>query len=394
MKKRILILILLFIAGSYLLYISCKPIEVLKETKEELKAIFISYIDYNTLKGKNSDDQKKQIDKMINNINDFGLNTIILQVRPFADAIYESKLFKPSLTVSKSEDTPLELDILKYFLDKSHEKNIKVHAWINPYRIRSTNDMNDISTKSIFYPWLEDSTNIEISKSGIYFNPASVDTISLIVNGVEEIIRYYDVDGIIYDDYFYPNETIDLKNYEDYIVEGGKLTLEEYRINNVNTLIKKTYDTIKQIDKNILFGISPAGNISNNLNHEYLDIKFLLNNEGYLDYIMPQIYFGFENKNQPYLKTIKEWNNLIKVDNINLYVALGIYKSGSVDGYALTGENEWIDNTDIIKKQVIVSRNESKYEGFSIFRYDFLFNKSKENDNLLKEINNLKQLIE
>lgn len=104
---------------------------------------------------------------------------------------------------------------------------------------------------------------------------------------------------------------------------------------------------------------------------------------------MPQIYFGFNNQNQPYNKVINEWNNLIKND-IDLIIALGLYKSNTIDEYALSGKDEWIRNNNIIKKQIIIARNISNYIGYTIFRYnDFYHNEKtkKEHDNYLKLIN-------
>ena len=106
---------------------------------------------------------------------------------------------------------------------------------------------------------------------------------------------------------------------------------------------------------------------------------------------MPQLYYGFKNKNKPYLNTLKTWSS-INTLNKDFYVALSIYKSGKTDKYALTGENEWIENTDIIKKQIISSRNISNYKGFYIYRYEYLFN-IHSNNTLNEEVNNVRNLI-
>ena len=126
---------------------------------------------------------------------------------------------------------------------------------------------------------------------------------------------------------------------------------------------------------------------------EYLDVKTILSNSGYVDYIMPQIYFGFLNEARPFTDTIEEWNSLIKVESIDLIPALSLYKSGSIDKYALGGSNEWVDNFDIIKRQVVYSRGVSNYDGFSIFRYDHFYNSDKWNNNMIKEIENIRKII-
>lgn len=357
---------------------------------EEDRYVFISYIDYSYLKGKDENILKEEINKMVLNIKENNFNGIILQVRAFSDAIYYSKIFSPSLYIVNNENDKLKLDMLDYFIKLSHENNIKLIAWINPYRIRSNNDISSISGNNIVNKYLNTSS-VEI-KNGIYFNPAKDEVLDLIIKGVLEIVKNYDVDGILYDDYFYPSKTCDLKDYELYKTQGGTNSLEDFRRDNINKLIRKTYEKIKEVNSDVLFGISPSGNMNNNYNAEYLDINYLIENK-IVDFIMPQIYYGFDNTNLPFVNTVNSWSNLVKDTNIKFYVALALYKSGLEDKYAKTGINEWINNNDIISKQIIVSRNTYNYEGFSIFRYDYLFNSKKDNKQLLDEVFYVKKLL-
>ena len=357
---------------------------------EEDRYVFISYIDYSYLKGKDENSLKEEINKMVLNIKENNLNGIILQVRAFSDAIYYSKIFSPSLHIVNNENDKLKLDMLDYFIKLSHENNIKLIAWINPYRIRSNNDISSISGNNIVNKYLNTSS-VEI-KEGIYFNPANDEVLDLIIKGVLEIVKNYDVDGILYDDYFYPSKTCDLNDYKLYKINGGLKSLEDFRRDNINKLIRKTYEKVKEVNSDVLFGISPSGNMNNNYNAEYLDINYLIENK-IVDFIMPQIYYGFDNTNLPFVNTVNSWSNLVKDTNIKFYVALALYKSGLEDKYAKTGINEWINNNDIISKQIIVSRNTYNYEGFSIFRYDYLFNSKKDNKQLLDEVFYVKKLL-
>ena len=330
------------------------------------------------------------MNKMVLNIKENNFNGIILQVRAFSDAIYYSKIFSPSLYIVNNENDKLKLDMLDYFIKLSHENNIKLIAWINPYRIRSNNDISSISDNNIVNKYLNTSS-VEI-KNGIYFNPAKDEVLDLIIKGVLEIVKNYDVDGILYDDYFYPSKTCDLNDYKLYKLNGGLKSLEDFRRDNINKLIRKTYEKIKEVNSDVLFGISPSGNMNNNYNAEYLDINYLIENK-IVDFIMPQIYYGFDNTNLPFVNTVNSWSNLVKDTNIKFYVALALYKSGLEDKYAKVGINEWINNNDIISKQIIVSRNTYNYEGFSIFRYDYLFNSKKDNKQLLDEVFYVKKLL-
>lgn len=390
MKKILIIILVLFIGMYMFYYMNKKEDNNIINNFEEDRYVFISYIDYSYLKGKDENILKEEINKMVLNIKENNFNGIILQVRAFSDAIYYSKIFSPSLHIVNNENDKLKLDMLDYFIKLSHENNIKLIAWINPYRIRSNNDISSISGNNIVNKYLNTSS-VEI-KNGIYFNPAKDEVLDLIIKGVLEIVKNYDVDGILYDDYFYPSKTCDLNDYKLYKLNGGLNSLEDFRRDNINKLIRKTYEKIKEVNSDVLFGISPSGNMNNNYNAEYLDINYLIENK-IVDFIMPQIYYGFDNTNLPFVNTVNSWSNLVKDTNIKFYVALALYKSGLEDKYAKTGINEWINNNDIISKQIIVSRNTYNYEGFSIFRYDYLFNSKKDNKQLLDEVFYVKKLL-
>ena len=156
----------------------------------------------------------------------------------------------------------------------------------------------------------------------------------------------------------------------------------------VNNLIEKTKKVTTKYQ--VSFGISPDGNNDNNYNSNYADIYTWVNNN-YIDYIMPQIYYGFNNEVKPFYNTLKEWENIVKNTNIKLMPALALYKSGSIDTYAKAGINEWLDNDDILMRQILVSRNTNNYSGFSIFRYDYLFH-NEETATVLNEIKNIKKI--
>lgn len=376
---------------------SPKTVALLEEQDQmdtEKRAIFISYIEYGKyLKGQPVEVQKQNLTSMLENLKSYDFNMVILQVRSFSDAIYDSSIFPWSATVSDIEGEDPGFDILQFVIEKAHDLNIEVHAWINPYRIRSTTDTLTIGKENPAYKWLNTSHVKVVENKGIYYNPASSEVEDLIVSGVKEIIENYDVDGIHFDDYFYPDKEIDLIQYLEYQKEGGTMTLDEFRLEKISQLVKRVYQTIKEYDKTILFGISPEGNIDNNYDLNYADTKKWASEDGYVDYLMPQIYFGFENERKPYLETVTFWNDLITSPNVKLLPALAFYKVGLEDLNALSGSKEWIENNDIIKKEVLVSRNLSNYQGFSLFRYDYLFSEDLQTKTTLKELEELKKVL-
>lgn len=378
--KKIIILILLIT-----LFINIKED---KPKEEELRGVFISYIEINNyIKNNNQELSKQNIKKMIKNIKEEKLNTIILQVRSSSDSIYNSKIFPKSLYLVNNEYEEY-FDVLEYFIKESHKNNIKVIAWINPYRVRTTEDISKITPKNPVYKYLN--TDIVYINNGVYLNPSKKETKELIIEGVKEVLEY-DIDGILFDDYFYIDNNIDLKDYEEYIKNNDNITEQQYRLNIVNDLIKDVHKICK--DKNISFGISPDGNIENNYNKNYADVKTWLSSNEYIDFIMPQIYYGFYNSTKAYINTIKEWESIMTNDKINLYIALAFYKVGKEDKYARAGFDEWQKNDDIIMREVILSRNLKNYKGFTLFRYENIFNTDLYTSNSLKELNNLKKIL-
>ena len=368
MKKIIIIILFLLVL----------ILNIVREKEEiEDRAIFISYIELNEYIDSNIDKSKNNINKMIENIYDLKLNTIILQVRDNCNAIYDSKIFT----------NDYDFDLLDYFIKESSKRNIKVIAWINPYRVKTNSNINSISINSPAYKYIN--TDTLYVNNGIYLNPSKKEVEDLIVDGVKEVLNYK-IDGVLFDDYFYPSSDIDNIDYEKYIESNDYISKEEYHLNIINHMIKRVHSTCK--DKNIPFGVSPDGNIDNNYNKNMADVRLWMKDTGYIDFIMPQIYYGFYNSTKAYTNVVKEWESLLN-NNIDLYVALAFYKVGIEDKYAKEGRDEWILNNNIIMREVILSRNLKNYRGFSLFRYDNVFDVEHYTNNSIEELNNLKKII-
>ena len=356
---------------------------------DELRAVWISYIDMANIIYKCSETEfTKNFENVCKTVSDFGMNTLIVQVRPFSDAYYPSKLFPWSHTITGTQGKDPGFDPLEIMVRLAHKYNLRFEAWLNPYRVATASvkicDTNPASA------WLNTEKVKEVG--GKYFyNPASQEVIDLIVSGVEEIVRNYNVDGIHFDDYFYPttDESFDRASYKEYTSAGGKLSLEEFRRQNVTKMLKATYRAVKKLNSDVVFGISPNGNNNTNYNSLYLDIKSVIENDC-LDYICPQIYYGFEHGSYPFEKTVTEWIGYAKNSSVKVYVGLAAYKTGVSDQWAGTGKNEWTKHTDILKRQVEYLRSNSTAKGFVLYCYSSLFAPSdsvaasakKEKDNL------------
>ena len=359
--------------------------------EEEQRAVFVSYIELSKyIKGKEKAEAMNNIDDMLDNMKEYGFNMVLLQVRSFSDAIYPSDIYPSSKTVVAKEGDPLPFDVLEYFVDAAHKRKLELHAWINPYRIR-LKDKSEITEENPAFLWL--GTNlVKETEKGIFYNPAEEEVEELILKGIKEILDNYEVDGIHFDDYFYPDDKIDEQNYEEAKRKDSTLTLQKFRLGVTTKFIRNTYRLVKKEGKNLLFGISPEGNIENNYSQNYIDTRLFASKKGYVDYLMPQIYFGFENETKPFINTVREWNDLITEESVMFLPALAFYKTGEFDQYAKSGQEEWLLSSDIIMREVLTSRELSHYRGFAIFRYDSLFQENL-SETSFQEKENLKKIL-
>ncbi len=382
-----ILILLVFLLGVASVSSSKREEQVIKE--EEIRGVYISYLEYLTyFQGNALTINKSYINKMLDNIASLNFNTIFLQVSPFSDAIYNSKVFPYSITLTGVEGKNPGMDYLDYFIREGKKRNLKIHAWINPYRISSDNDTSKIAKSNPAYSLLNTDA-VRVSNSGIYYNPASPKAIDLIIKQVYELISNYDIAGIHFDDYFYVDQDIDKDNYLKYMEKNPNITLSDYRLNVVNTMIKSVYKVIKDYNSNLIFSIAPDGNLENNYTYHFADVKTWLSIDNYVDIIMPQVYYGFENQYKPFLETVTNWNTLIK-NKTKIIPVLAFYKVGSFDSQAGTGSQEWMVNNNIIERQINYIKTLNNYKGFALFRYDFLFNETLENSKTKDEINNMK----
>lgn len=372
-----------------------------KQQSEEMRAIWLSYLDLKPMLLTSGDRSvgkaqfEKNIDEAFSQMKSLGLNTVIAQVRPFGDALYDSEYFPWSYLAAGEEGKAPGFDPLEVMVEKAHEKGLRLEAWVNPYRVRNAAVTRSIAKNNPVNQMLKTGDAIKYNNA-ITYNPASQKAQELIVNGVREIVENYDVDGIHFDDYFYPttDAAFDSASFKAYKNAGGTKSLAAWRRSNVDSLVKKVYAAIKAVDSEVTFGISPQGNLENNYDKQFIDVKKWLSEDGYIDYICPQIYFGFKNKTCPYEQTVNEWNSLIKNDT-KLYIGLAPYKIGTEDTYAGDkGKMEWKNSGDILARMVDSARDAKHYGGFALFRYNSVFEpQSSVRSAIKEEMTNLKNLL-
>ncbi len=363
-----------------------------------VKSVWITYFELEqfTSSSETAEEFEEVMKGVFDVVKDACLNTVTVQVRPCADAFYDSAYFPVSQYCFGTQGSDLIYDPLEIMVNTAHKMNLRFEAWINPYRVSQSNDINALSDDNQAKIWyLNDDTksNVYISDK-IYFNPASEEVTELIVNGVKEIVMNYAVDGIHFDDYFYPTdkEEIDSKEYSEYVSGGGELSLGDWRRENVSNMVKSVYNAVKESNSAVQFGISPQSNVKTDYNTLYADVERWASEEGFVDYICPQIYFGFYNEVQPFSRTAKEWSERTTV--VNLYVGLPLYKAGTEDEFASDDQdyaiNEFVENNNIISRQIIYLENLSNVGGYYIYSYSYLADP--QTDAAKNEVENIKNL--
>lgn len=351
---------------------------------EDIKAMWLSQFDLNSVYCTGSTQNpeatyRKYIEKILDNVAANGYNTVIVQVRPNADSMYPSDYYPMSKYVVGSYGKKAIYDPFAIMIEEAHERKLSVQAWINPMRAMTTDEIASVSNDYLIKQWYKDKETkgkyVVANGSNYYLNPAYEDVRNLIINGARELLLKYEVDGLHMDDYFYPTteSSFDSAAYKEYKANGGKKSQEDFRKENLNLLVSGLYSAIKAINPDMLFGISPAGNI-NNVRRDGADVDTWCSTEGYIDYICPQVYFGLEHASYDFVSVCKTWSDLIKVDSVKLVIGmtLGKAKSG-VDNYAGTGKNEWANNKDILKRCLEHTKSLDKCVGVAYFCYQYFY---------------------
>ncbi|MBQ4647797.1 MAG: family 10 glycosylhydrolase [Clostridia bacterium] len=373
---------------------------------DNMKAMWLSQLDlipvyYDEENGlqRTEDDFAAKIDTVMKNLKDSGFNTVVVQVHPDCDSMYLSEYYPWSdymngnsnrkadqelkdddaakITATTYGNTSL-YDLMPIMIDAAHKYELSFQAWINPMRAYAINEIEYVNDSYLIKQWYNDpeksQTYLFQTTRRVYLNPAYEEVRQYIVNVATEICRYYDVDGVHMDDYFYPdNDPIyDAAAFE---AQDDFITLIEFRRNNINTLVKQIYDAVKAENPDMLFGISPGGNINTNMNSLAADVKTWCSTPGYVDYICPQIYFGFEHATVPFDKLSQDWINLNTEESVDMVLGLCMHKIGREDQYAGAGRYEWQENSDILKRSFEwMAERLDTVDGFCIFSYQYMFN--------------------
>lgn len=328
MKK----LISMFLAMSLVFSLATTPVFASDKT-EDMRAVWVSSIynlDFPSVENKgNATAQKAEFSDKLDKYKAAGINTVIVQVRPKGDALYSSNLNPWSEVLTGTQGKNPGYDPLEYMVQEAHKRGMDIHAWLNPYRI--TTSGTDVSTLADGNIAKEHPDWLLEYKNALTLNPANEGVKQFICDTVAEIVNNYDVDGIHFDDYFYPS---------GYPLKDGE-TLDGSEANqrraDVNDLIKRVHSTVKSCNSSVVFGVSPMGIYKDITNGSYTikgspsyysvfaDTLAWVNN-GWVDYIVPQVYWETTHATAAYENVVSWWNSKMNGTNVKLYIGEAIYK--------------------------------------------------------------------
>ncbi|MDR0880550.1 MAG: family 10 glycosylhydrolase [Clostridioides sp.] len=392
MKKLIsMMLSLLMVSTSYI-----SGVRAEQPAKKEMRAAWISTV-YNIDWPKTKNNQAKQkteYTNLLDTLKASGMNAVVVQIRPKSDAIYKSNINPWSEYLTGTQGTDPGYDPLPFLIDEAHKRGMEFHAWFNPYRATNANESLDKLASNnparVHKDWVVKSGN------KYYYNPGMPEVKNYIVDTVKEVVDKYNIDGVHFDDYFYPGTSFaDDAAYKQY---GNGKNRDDWRRENVNDLLRMTKAAIKSSKPNVRFGVSPAGiwrnkssdptgsDTSGNETYvgTYADTRAWIR-QGLVDYVTPQLYWPIGLKGADYSKLVPWWANEVKGTNVDLYIGQGVYKQGDTE--EANGQNIAKE----IKQQIALNRKYPEIKGSMYFSSgDIARNKTLQKD--LKEINKEQQI--
>ncbi|NLT10543.1 MAG: family 10 glycosylhydrolase [Ruminococcus sp.] len=321
---------------------------------------WIPYLQYPELMtGKNEEQFRSGIRNTFSQALADGVNTLYVHVRPAGDAYYESDIFPRGAALDG------EYDPLSIMTEEAHALGMSIHAWINPLRLQTAEQMQAVPERYITRQWADQGKYARLVNGRWYLVPVYEEVRTLLADEVRELLEKYPVDGIHIDDYFYPTTSPDFDS--DAFAASGSNDLSQWRLDNISAMVKSIYNTVKSRDSRLLFGISPQGKISANYDTQYADVKLWAGTSGYCDYIVPQIYYGFLNETAPFGATLSEWEVLRGDSGVSLIIGLAGYKEGREDAWAgEAGELEWIEDDTVLSRQIALVEGSSA-DGYAVY---------------------------
>ena len=350
---------------------------------KEMRGVWVAtvkHLDYPSSSFLSVKEQKREFVEMLDFFSETGINAVFFQVRPAADAFFDSPYepWSEWLTGEQGKAPHPYYDPLKFMIKECRKRGMQFHAWINPFRAVATIEFADISKNHVTNRKPEWFFTYDVNK---YFDPGIPEVRKYIVKIIKDIVRRYDIDGIHFDDYFYPypvrdenNKIVQVPDYKTYQkYNSGFNNIEDWRRNNLDLFIKDVYDAVKNENPYISFGIAPSGIWRNkgkdpkgsdtrgfaHYDYLYSDVLKWLKN-GWVDYVAPQIYWPVGNKYADY-KTLVEWWSKHTYGK-QLYIGHAVYNAGKD-----AASRAW-RNPEELPKQIRINRKTPEVLGSIFYR--------------------------
>lgn len=352
-----------------------------RSAQDEMRGIWVSTVyslDYPESATVDDEELRRQADEILDSSKAMGMNAVFLQVRPSADAFYESDYYPWSRYLSGTQGLAPEngFDPLKYWVEAAHERGMELHAWINPYRVTRSGE-SEYQALSADNPARQHPEWLIKYDGNYYFDPALPEVRRLVTDGALEIVNNYDVDGIHLDDYFYPGQDFaDQASYEKY--GSGFSDIGDFRRDNVNQLIRMLDEELHAADSDLSFGVSPSGIWANkstlpegsdtagteSYSRYYADSVYWAE-AGIVDYLAPQIYWNIGYSIADYQILANWWSDMLEGTGVKLYIGMADYKAAEAAG---DPSSAWYGTAEL-ERQMNLNRSISGISGEIHFRY-------------------------
>lgn len=333
------------------------------------RAVWVSYLEWQRVDFSTPETFSGDIAVILDNIRNLGATVVLAQVRPFGDALYPSSYYPFSHLCTGQQGRAPGYDPLALLVQAAHDRGLALEAWVNPYRIQAglTPALCDASPAKLHPDW------VKYTDTGAYLDPANTAVRQYIADAVGELCANYDVDGIHFDDYFYPT-TDPAFDAADYAASGTALTQDDWRRENVNALVELCHATARRYG--VRFGVAPVGDPEQNYALQYSDAARWLR-QGTVDYLMPQLYWGQEyvkdgDTSHSLARLAGAWAVLPRAAGVRLYAGLGAYRIGAGDGS--DAGSEWVSGHALADQLNLLDR--LGVQGAGLYRYASLFDAS------------------
>lgn len=333
------------------------------------RAVWVSYLEWQQVDFSTPETFSGDIADILDNIRNLGATVVLAQVRPFGDALYPSSYYPFSHLCTGQQGRDPGYDPLALLVQAAHDRGLALEAWVNPYRIQAglTPALCGASPAKLHPDW------VKYTDTGAYLDPANTAVRQYIADAVGELCANYDVDGIHFDDYFYPT-TDPAFDAADYAASGTALTQDDWRRENVNALVELCHATARRYG--VRFGVAPVGDPEQNYALQYSDAARWLR-QGTVDYLMPQLYWGQEyvkdgDTSHSLARLAGAWAALPRAAGVRLYAGLGAYRIGAGDGS--DAGSEWVSGRALADQLNLLDR--LGVQGAGLYRYASLFDAS------------------